>query len=91
MEGIAADQLLSIIGRVERLEEEKRGIADDINDIYAEAKSLGYDAKIIRKVVAIRKRKAADVAEEEELLRIYLQAIDKQIPLFEPLARSEAA
>jgi uncharacterized protein (UPF0335 family) len=91
MEGIAADQLLSIIGRVERLEEEKRGIADDIKDIYAEAKSLGYDAKIIRKVVAIRRRKAADVAEEEELLRIYLQAIDKQIPLFEPLARSEAA
>jgi len=91
MEGIAADQLLSIIGRVERLEEEKRGIADDIKDIYAEAKSLGYDAKIIRKVVAIRRRKAADVAEEEELLRIYLQAIDRQIPLFEPLARSEAA
>ena len=91
MEGIAADQLLSIIGRVERLEEEKRGIADDIKDIYAEAKSLGYDAKIIRKVIAIRRRKAADVAEEEELLRIYLQAIDKQIPLFEPLARSEAA
>ena len=85
MEGIAADQLLSIIGRVERLEEEKRGIADDIKDIYAEAKSLGYDAKIIRKVVAIRRRKAADVAEEEELLRIYLQAIDRQIPIpFEP-------
>lgn len=87
---IAREQLRTIIDRIERLDAEKAGIADDIKDVYAEAKSLGYDAKIIRKVVAIRKRKAADVAEEEELLRVYLDAVDRQIPLFQP-EKAEAA
>lgn len=83
---ISRQQLKAFIDSIERLEQDKAGIADDIKDCYAEAKALGYDAKIIRKVVAIRKRKAQEVAEENELLEIYLAAVDDQFPLFEPKA-----
>ena len=81
--GIAAEQLRTFIDRIERLEGEKQGIADDIKDVYAEAKSLGYDAKILRKVVALRKKNEQTRREEEELLAIYMEAIERQIPLFE--------
>lgn len=72
---IQGDQLKSIVERIERLEEEKKTIADDIKEVYAEAKGNGYDVKILRKVVAIRKRDANERAEEEALLDLYLQAV----------------
>ena len=72
---IAGDQLKSIVERIERLEEEKKTIADDIKEVYAEAKGNGYNVKILRKVVAIRKRDANERAEEEALLDLYLQAV----------------
>lgn len=87
-ESISAQQLRTFIDRIEQLEADKAGIADDIKDVLGEAKALGYDAKIIRKVVAIRKRKADDVREEQELLDIYLAAIEGPGPLFE---KAEAA
>ena len=81
---ISRQQLKAFIDRIERLEQDKAGIADDIKDCYGEAKALGYDAKILRKVVAIRRRRADEVREENELLEIYLSVIDDQLPLFEP-------
>ena len=60
--GIAADRLRSLIERIERLEEEKKAIASDIRDIYAEAKGAGFDVKIMRAVIKLRKMNAADLA-----------------------------
>ena len=61
---VARDQLRSFVERIERLEEEKKTIADDIKDVYGEAKSTGYDVKVLRKVVAIRKQDANDRLEQ---------------------------
>ena len=72
---ISVEQLRNLVDRIERLEQEKAGIADDIKDCYGEAKSLGYDVKILRKVISLRKRKPNERREEEELLEIYLQAL----------------
>ena len=72
---ISAQQLRNFVDRIERLEQDKAGIMDDIKDTYAEAKALGYDVKILRKVIALRKRKPNERREEEELLEIYLQAL----------------
>ena len=72
---ISAQQLRNFVDRIERLEQEKAGIADDIKDCYGEAKSLGYDVKILRKVRALRKKKPHERREESELLDIYLQAL----------------
>ena len=72
---VAADELRLLIERVERLEEEKRGIADDIKDVMGEAKSRGYDSKAIRKIVAIRRKKKEEYQEEEAILETYLQAL----------------
>ena len=81
---VARDQLRSLIERIERLEAERKSIADDIRDIFAEAKSRGYDPKIMRKVIAIRKKDAHEQAEEEALLDTYLIALNmKQPDLFE--------
>ena len=66
---ISAEQLRNLVDRIERLEQEKAGIADDIKDCYGEAKSLGYDVKILRKVISLRKRKPNERREEEELPR----------------------
>jgi uncharacterized protein (UPF0335 family) len=75
-EATATDnQLRLFIERVERLEEEKKGIADDIRDVYAEAKSQGYDAKIMRQIVRLRKMPAHDRAEMEALLDTYKAAL----------------
>ena len=73
--GIAKEQLRSVVERVERLEEEKKAIADDIKDVYAEAKANGFDSKVLRKVVALRKRDAEERAEEEMVLDTYLHAL----------------
>ncbi len=72
---IAKDQLKSIIERVERLEEEKKTISDDIKDVYAEAKGNGYDVKALRTIVRMRKQDAADRAEQETILETYMQAL----------------
>ena len=74
--GIAADQLKSIVERIERLEEEKKALADDIKrEVYAEAKGNGFDTKILRKVISLRKRDRAELDEEETMLDVYLRAL----------------
>ena len=73
--GIAVDQLRSILERVERLEEEKAGISADIKDVYAEAKGNGYDTKIIKQVIKLRKLDAAEREEAETMLDTYLHAL----------------
>ena len=73
--GIAADRLRSIIERVERLEEEKKGLSSDVKDIMAEAKSAGFDVKVIRQIIRIRKQEPADVEEQETLLDLYRRAL----------------
>ncbi|MCE7797752.1 DUF2312 domain-containing protein [Sphingobium sufflavum] len=72
---IAADQLRLLIERIERLEEEKRGIADDIKDVYLEAKATGYDVKTIRAVVRLRKLEKHVRQEAEALLETYKNAL----------------
>ena len=69
------DRLRLLIERVERLEEEKKGIADDIRDTYAEAKAVGYDAKMMRQIVKLRKMNADDRREMEMLLDTYKAAL----------------
>ena len=72
---VAADELRLIIERAERLEEEKKGISDDLKDVYAEAKGRGYDAAAIRKILSIRKKKKEEYQEEEAILEVYMQAL----------------
>ncbi len=72
---VAADQLRLFIERIERLEEEKKGIADDIRDVYSEATSQGYDAKIMRQIVRLRKMSNDDRAEMEAILDTYKSAL----------------
>jgi uncharacterized protein (UPF0335 family) len=71
----AKEQLKAIIERIERLEEEKKTIGDDINDVYAEAKGNGYDVKALRTIVRLRKLDADERAEAETILETYLQAL----------------
>ncbi|MDK2757524.1 MAG: DUF2312 domain-containing protein [Blastomonas fulva] len=71
----ADDQLRLFIERIERLEEEKRGVADDIRDTYSEAKSQGYDPKIMRQIVRLRKMEAHDRQEMELILETYKAAL----------------
>lgn len=73
--GISAQRLKSFIERIERLEEEKKNLATDIKEVYAEAKSGGFDTKIMRQVVRMRKIDKADRQEQEALLAIYLDAV----------------
>jgi uncharacterized protein (UPF0335 family) len=72
---IAADRLRSLIERIERLEEERKALGSDIKDIYAEAKSAGFDVKVIRQLIRIRKQEPADVEEQETLLDVYRRAL----------------
>lgn len=72
---VAADQLRLFIERIERLEEEKKGMADDIRDVYSEAKSQGYDAKIMRQIVRLRKMETEDRQEAEAILDTYKSAL----------------
>lgn len=72
---VAADQLRLFIERIERLEEEKKGIADDIRDVYAEAKAQGYDPKIMRQIVRLRKMQPHDRQEMEAILETYKAAL----------------
>ena len=74
--GIAADRLRSLIERIERLEEEKKALSGDIRDVFAEAKSAGFDVKIMRAILKLRKMNAADRDEQEFLLDAYRKALD---------------
>ncbi len=74
--GIAVDRLRSLIERIERLNEEKAALESDIRDIFAEAKGAGFDAKIMREIIKLRKMNAADRDEQEILLETYRKALD---------------
>jgi uncharacterized protein (UPF0335 family) len=71
----AKDQMKAIIERVERLEEEKKGVADDIKDVYLEAKANGFDVKALRTVVKLRKQDADERKEQEAILETYMHAL----------------
>lgn len=72
------DRLRLLIERIERLEEEKKGIADDVRDVYSEAKAVGYDPKIMRKIVRLRKMKPDDRSEQAMILETYANALGMQ-------------
>lgn len=74
--GLAVDRLRSLIERIERLEEEKAALGSDVRDIFAEAKSAGFDVKIMRTILKLRKMNAADRDEQEFLLETYRKALD---------------
>jgi len=73
--GIAVDRLRSLVERIERLEEERKALGSDIKDIYAEAKSAGFDPKVLRHLIRIRKQEATEVEEQETILDIYRRAL----------------
>lgn len=74
-ESVAADQLRAFVERIERVEEEIKGLNGDKRDIYAEAKSCGFDTKAIKKIVAIRRKDVAERQEEDAILETYMQAL----------------
>lgn len=76
---VAGEELRQFIERIEQLQGEAKDIADDVKEVYAEAKGRGYDTKVLRKVIAIRKRDADDLAEEEAVLDLYLSALGMAI------------
>lgn len=73
--GIAADRLRSIVDRIERLEEERKALGDDIKDVKAEAKSAGFDVAVLNALLRLRKKEAAEVEEQETLLDLYRRAL----------------
>jgi len=73
--GIAADRLRSIVDRIEHLEQERKALGGDIRDIYAEAKSAGFDVKVLRQLIRVRRQEPADVEEQETLLDVYRRAL----------------
>lgn len=72
---VAADQLRAFVERVERLEQEKKSLSDDIRDVYGEAKANGFDVKILRQVIQLRKQDADERHEQETILDLYLSAL----------------
>jgi uncharacterized protein (UPF0335 family) len=73
--GIAGDRLKSFIERIERLEEEKRALAEDIKEVYAEARGTGFDPKIMRQLIRLRRMDKDDLDEQESLLDVYKRAL----------------
>jgi uncharacterized protein (UPF0335 family) len=73
--GVAGDHLKSFIERIERLEEEKKALGDDIRDVYSEAKATGFDVKVMRQIIKIRKMDKDELDEQEALLETYLLAL----------------
>jgi uncharacterized protein (UPF0335 family) len=72
---VAADQLKAFIERIERLEEEKAALAGDLREVYSEAKGNGYDTKVMRKIVSMRRKDHAERQEEQAIMELYLQAL----------------
>lgn len=89
--GLSAEHLRQFIERIERLEEEKKNIADDIKDVFAEAKGSGFDVKTMREVIKIRKMDASEFEEKEYLLDTYKRALGLLPELDEESAKGEAA
>ncbi len=73
--GIAADALQQCVERIERLEEEKKALSEDIKQVYSEAKGTGFDTKILRKIIAMRKMEDHERREQEELIDLYKRAV----------------
>jgi uncharacterized protein (UPF0335 family) len=73
--GIAVERLRSLIERIERLEEERKALGNDIKDIYGEAKSAGFDVKVLRTIIRLRKQEPAEIEEQETLLDVYRRAL----------------
>ncbi|HEX3208588.1 MAG TPA: DUF2312 domain-containing protein [Geminicoccaceae bacterium] len=73
--GLAAERLRSFVQRIERLEEDRAGLAQDLREVYAEAKGDGFDTKVLRKLIGLRKRDPRQRREEDELLELYLSAL----------------
>lgn len=73
--GVARDQLRAFVERIERMEEERKAISDDIREIYAEAKGNGFDTKVLRQVVRIRKQDRSERLEQEAILDLYMHAL----------------
>lgn len=73
--GIAGERLKSFIERIERLEEEKKALSEDIREVYAEAKAVGFEPKIMRKMISLRKMELEKRREENELLELYMAAV----------------
>ena len=76
---VAQDQLRAFVERIERLEEEKKAIADDIREVYAEAKGNGFDTKVMRQLIKIRKQDRNERLEQEALLDLYMHALGMQV------------
>ncbi|HZY67399.1 MAG TPA: DUF2312 domain-containing protein [Devosia sp.] len=74
-DSVAQDQIRAFIERIERMEEEKKAISDDIKEIYAEAKGNGFDTKVLRQIIRIRKQDHAERMEQEALLELYMTAL----------------
>ena len=74
-DSVAQDQIRAFVERIERMEEEKKAIADDIKEIYAEAKGNGFDTKVLRQIIRIRKQDHAERMEQEALLELYMAAL----------------
>lgn len=72
---VTAGELRQFVERFERLDEEKKAIAEQQKEVMAEAKGRGYDVKVLRKIIALRKREADDIAEEEAVLEMYKEAL----------------
>lgn len=72
---LAAEQLLSVVQRIERLEEQRQEVADDIKDVYSEAKGNGYDTRALRTIIRLRKMDPAQRAEQEAVLDLYKQSL----------------
>ncbi|MEL6203056.1 MAG: DUF2312 domain-containing protein [Pseudomonadota bacterium] len=75
VQSVARDQLRTIVERIERLEEEKKAIADDIKEVYGEAKANGFDTKALRKIVSLRKQDLNERMEQEAVLDTYMAAL----------------
>ena len=74
--GVAGDRIKSFIERIERLEEEKAALSADLKDVYAEAKGTGYDVKVLRQIIKLRKMDQSDRQEQEALLELYMHALE---------------
>jgi uncharacterized protein (UPF0335 family) len=74
-QNVAADRLRSLVERIERLDEERAALGNDIRDIYAEAKSAGFDVKVLRQLIRLRKQEPAEVEEQQSLLDVYRHAL----------------
>jgi len=77
--GIAVDRLRSFVDRVERLEEEKKGLQDDIREVYSEAKGTGFDVKLLREIIRLRRMDKADRQEREAVLALYKEALGMDV------------